>query len=105
MSERTREEDSVRGVKVWTRLLGVERATVEGVEFDEATEALIVSVRLRRRDQGRCGICRRCRPGYDASDGRRRWRALDLGTTRTYLEAEAPRVSRPTHGVVVAAVP
>jgi transposase len=30
---------------------------------------------------------------------------LDLGSTRTFLEAEAPRVSCPEHGVVVAAVP
>lgn len=30
---------------------------------------------------------------------------MDLGTTRAYLEAEAPRVSYRRHGVVVAAVP
>src|SRR5262249_20775534 len=46
----------------------------------------------------------RC-PGYDAGDGRRRWRALDLGSTITYLEAGAPRVSCPGDGVVVAQVP
>jgi transposase len=37
--------------------------------------------------------------------GRRRWRALDLGTVRAELEAAAPRVACPEHGVVVAAVP
>jgi transposase len=46
----------------------------------------------------------RC-PGYDLGDGRRRWRALDLGTTFCYLEADAPRVECRRHGVVVAAVP
>jgi len=35
----------------------------------------------------------------------RRWRALDLGTVWAYLEADAPQVSCPVHGVVVAAVP
>jgi transposase len=30
---------------------------------------------------------------------------LDLGVVRAYLEAEAPRVCCPEHGVVVAAVP
>ncbi len=90
---------------VWARLLGVEQVVVEDVEFEEATGALVVSVRLRRRDRRQCGICRRRSPGYDAGDGRRRWRALDLGATRTYLEADAPRVHCRTHGVVVAAVP
>ena len=44
-------------------------------------------------------------PGYDLGDGRRRWRALDLGTTKVFLEAAAPRVRCRTHGVTVAAVP
>ena len=95
----------MRGVRVWARLLGVERAVIEGVEFEEATGSLVVRVRLRQRDRSRCGFCRRRCPGYDAGDGRRRWRALDLGSTKAYLEAEAPRVHCPRHGVVVVAVP
>ena len=95
----------MRGVRVWARLLGVERAIVEDVELEEETGALVVAVRLRKRDRSRCGICRRRCPGYDAGDGRRRWRALDLGTTKAYLEADAPRVRCPEHGVVVARVP
>jgi transposase len=35
----------------------------------------------------------------------RRWRSLDLGSVRAYLEAEAPRVRCVEHGVVVASVP
>ena len=95
----------MRGMRVWARLLGVERAIVEDALLEEASGALVVRVRLRRRDRNRCGICRRRCPGYDAGDGRRRWRALDLGTTKAYLEADAPRVRCPEHGVVVAAVP
>jgi transposase len=38
-------------------------------------------------------------------DGPRRWRTLDLGTTLAYVEADAPRVRCPRHGVVVCAVP
>src|ERR1035437_5629884 len=34
-----------------------------------------------------------------------RWRALDLGTTLAFLEADAPRVFCKQHRVVVAAVP
>jgi transposase len=38
-------------------------------------------------------------------EGRRRWRALDLGTTFAFVEAESPRVRCRHHGVVVCAVP
>jgi transposase len=64
-----------------------------------------VQVRPRKRQASRCGICGRRRPGYDAGSGRRRWRALDLGTVRAELEAAAPRVACPVHGVITAAVP
>jgi transposase len=93
----------VRWVRVWARVVGVERSVVEGVDFDE--DALVVAVRPGWRERSRCGVCRRRCPGYDGGEGRRRWRTLDLGTTVCYLEAEAPRVSCKRHGVVVAAVP
>jgi transposase len=66
---------------------------------------VVVRARLRRRDVGRCGVCGRRSPGYDRGEGRRRWRALDLGATRAFVEAEAPRVECREHGVVVARVP
>jgi transposase len=47
-------------------------------------------------------VCGRRARGYDRGEGARRWRALDLGSTRAYLEAEAPRVECRQHGVVVA---
>jgi transposase len=90
---------------MWARLLGVERAVVQAVEFDEDEDALICHVRPGRGQRGRCGECGRRCPGYDQGEGRRRWRALDLGTVRAYLEADAPRVRCPVHGVIVAAVP
>ena len=40
-------------------------------------------------------------PLYDKGARRTRWRVLDLGTVRAWLEAEAPRVSYRVHGVVV----
>lgn len=94
----------MRGIRVWARLLGLARAVVEDVWFDD-DGAVIVAARPRAREQGRCAVCRcRC-PGYDWGEGRRRWRALDLGTTFAYVEAEAPRVQCKRHGVIVAAVP
>lgn len=95
----------MRNGRVWARLLGVEKTHVERVEFDEDEQLLVAHVRGWRRERGRCGICQRGCPGYDAGDGRRRWRCLDLGTIRAVLEADAPRVRCREHGVVVAAVP
>jgi transposase len=85
------------------RLLGLERAVVEEVRVDE--EGLVVRVRPRRRDLSRCGVCGRRSPGYDRGEGPRRWRALDLGTTKAFVEAAAQRVECAQHGVVVARVP
>ncbi len=93
----------MRGVRVWARLLSVEQTVIEDVDFDG--EAVVIAVRPGWRQRRRCGVCGRRCPGYDAGEGRRRWRTLDLGTARCYLEAEAPRVSCRRHGVVVAAVP
>jgi len=50
-------------------------------------------------------VPKRPAPGYDGGAGRRRWRALDLGTVRVVLEADAPRVRCPAHGVIVAHLP
>ena len=58
-----------------------------------------------KRQRSRCGVCGRRSPGYDSGAGRRRWRALDLGTVVAVLEADAPRVTCREHGVVVASVP
>jgi transposase len=86
------------------RLLGLQRTVVEDVRMGSDGE-VIVSVRPVWRERDRCGICRRRSPGYDLGQGRRRWRALDLGTTPCLLEADAPRVKCRRHGVVVVAVP
>lgn len=95
----------MRVATLWRAVVGVEKAVVEDVEFDEEQGCVVVSVRPTARARGRCGICRRRSRGYDQGAGRRRWRSLDAGTVMTFVEADAPRVSCPEHGVVVAAVP
>ena len=94
----------MRGIRVWARLLGLRRAVIEDVWIGEQGE-VVVAARPRGRERERCGICQRRCPGFDLGGGRRRWRALDLGTTLAYVEADAPRVRCRRHGVVVCAVP
>ena len=91
--------------RVWERACGLIRTVVEGVRFDDKADAIIVSVRPDARARSRCGRCGRRSPGYDRGDGRRRWRALDAGTTSVFIEADAPRVGCRTHGETVAQVP
>lgn len=92
---------------IWARLLGVEKKTtvIEGVEYDEQADAVVASVRPRRTRRPRCGRCGRRASFYDHGEGHRRWRTLDLGVLRCFLEAEAPRVYCSEHGPTVRAVP
>ena len=67
-------------------MLGVEKTVVERVVFDEDESVIVASVRPGRGQRRRCGICRRRSPGYDQGEGPRRWRALDVGRVRAFVE-------------------
>lgn len=95
----------MRKARVWRALMGLENTVVEDVEFDEDAEVLVVHARPTASRRGRCGACNRRSPGFDQGAGRRRWRALDLGTVQAFVEADAPRVTCRQHGVTVASVP
>lgn len=95
----------MRNTSVWQRLLGLTRTVVEGVDLDEAADVLVVSVRPRKVARQRCGRCGRRAALYDRGEGCRRWRTLDVGQLRCFLEAEAPRVNCPEHGPTVTQVP
>jgi transposase len=82
----------------------LQRAVVEDVRIGPEDE-IVVAVRPVWRERERCGVCRRRSPGYDLGEGRRRWRALDLGSALAFIDAAAPRVTCRRHGVVVCAVP
>ena len=104
--------------RVFATGLGDQNMVIEDVTIQTETtgrkrpktsEVLVLSVRPTASQAGRCSRCRKRCPGYDAGgrdgDGTRRWRTLDVGTTKAYLQAAAPRVQCPEHGVVVAHVP
>ena len=68
----------VRNKRIWAGLLGLGKAVVEAVELT-ADGAIVIAVRPRFTQRDRCPHCRRRCPGYDLGQGRRCWRALDLG--------------------------
>jgi transposase len=76
----------------FNRLLQVPGASVVAVSFER--EGVVVALRRRARRL----VCPRCgcvgRTGYDRRE-RRRWRHLDLGSTRCYLECELRRFRCP----------
>ena len=96
----------MQNATLWRALLGVEKAIVEDVEYDEDEQLLVAHVRprARARERARCGRCDRRSPAYDRGEGRRRWRALDLGSVQVVIEAAAPRVRCAVHGPTVVAV-
>ena len=90
---------------VWKRLLGVERIVIEDWDLEDGDRTLVVSARPAKGACGRCARCDKRCPYYDQGAGRRRWRGMDLGIMKVFIEAPAPRVRCPEHGVVVASVP
>jgi hypothetical protein len=82
----------VRNARVFRALLGVDELVIERVDVEDGGEVLVVHARPTRAARGRCGVCRRRCGGYDAGEGRRRWRALDAGTARVFIEADCSRV-------------
>lgn len=95
----------MRDASLWRAVVGAEKSVVQRVEFDPASGAVVVRVRPRFGWGARCGVCRRRSPRFDQGQGPRRWRALDLGTVRVYLEADSPRVACRVHGPTVRQVP
>ena len=67
---------------------GLEKTVAERVWLDEEDQ-VVIAVRPIYSQRDRCPHCRRRCPGYDLGGGRRRWRALDRGTTQCFVEADA----------------
>jgi transposase len=92
----------MRVTTAFKRLLRLPGATVADVSF--SSEGVVVTVRLKRRRRvcGECGQIGR----LEIHDRRvKRWRHLDLGASRCFIEAELRRLRCPDCGVRLEAVP
>ena len=77
----------MRATTAFNRIIAIDGAVVEGVTF--TPEGVVVKMRRQRRShQCPCGWIARAH--YDRST--RRWRHLDLRTTKWFLEAEICRI-------------
>ena len=57
-------------------LVGVNNIVVENLDFSANDNEIVISARLYKRDQCRCGICGRKVSGYDCGNGVRSVRAF-----------------------------
>jgi transposase len=100
-AQRLIEEDGVRVTTAFNRLLALPGARVTDVAF--APEGVVVRVALRRR-RAACSVCGQAyRGAHDAAV--RRWRHLDVGGQRCFVEYRLRRVACGDCGVRVEAVP
>ncbi|MCP4308419.1 MAG: ISL3 family transposase [bacterium] len=93
----------MRVTTVFKRLLRLDGVNVTEVVFGLNAVTVMVALRRRRLICPHCGYKTRFR--YDTRPRPSRWRHLDLGVWRVQIEASLRRLSCPTHGVVVEAVP
>jgi transposase len=90
-------------------LLNIKKTVIESVEIRQGEGSwdttLILHVSPTKGQLNRCPICNKKSDHYDEGNGKRYWRALDLGVIKVLLYGLAPRIKCKEHGVLVAAVP
>ncbi|WHZ15312.1 MAG: Mobile element protein [Nitrospira sp.] len=93
----------MRDFELYQAVLGLRAPwTVVNVELDVKGKQVTVTVEAGPGPYP-CPECQEPVPGYDRK--RRRWRHLDTCQFTTWIQADLPRVSCPTHGVKQIAVP
>jgi transposase len=93
----------MRDFELYQAVLGLQAPwTVANVELDVKEQQVTVTVEAGPGPYP-CPECQEPVPGYDRK--RRQWRHLDTCQFTTWIQADLPRVSCPTHGVKQIAVP
>lgn len=91
--------------KIVKVLIGTEQVVLDDLYHEADQDQFVLRVHPSRIAAWRCPICGRKAKKYDSGRGVRRWRSVDLGGQKVFVEAETPRVCCKKHGVLVAAVP
>ena len=86
-------------------ILNVNCIKIKNIEFNQISSSLYVHVEITKGKKSRCPICGRKCSGYDSTNERRSWSALDFGTCTVYILSNVNRVQCPDHGVHTEQVP
>src|SRR5450759_4132512 len=92
------EGNGVRSARLWAGLLGLVKVVVEGVEFDEAEQAVVVSVRPRKATKCQVpGLMETIKPGGTSMVAPRKYpEELRERSIRMTLDARQDPASRPS---------
>ena len=82
---------SARESKIEKVLIGTEQVVLDDLNYEADQDQFVFRVHPTRIAACRCPICGRKAKKYDSGRGIRRWRSLDLGGQKVFVEAEAPR--------------
>ena len=88
-------------------LLHVKNTVINSVKTEETSDAeeqIVINVRPTKGHRCLCPFCMKQAPYYDALTPRR-WRSLDFGYTKVFIEALVIRIDCPEHGVLTSWVP
>ncbi len=77
----------MRAKKLVQTIIGSAGFVLEDITVNPEMNEINIAVRPTEHEQCRCGICHRKAARYDKGRGRRRWRALDIGGSKVYIEA------------------
>ena len=89
--------------KILRFILSLAETVVNSVRIED--DSIIVGVRPYKSKQRRCPVCGCVCETYDGRSSPRRWRTLDMGISKCYLEYAPVRVRCSVHGVHVESVP
>ena len=91
-------------------LIGYGKIDVLGFETEQdkyhpSEPIFVASVELWEEAQYRCPICGQKCGKYDSANDVMRWRGLDMGKRKFYIECKHPRCLCPQHGALKSQVP
>ena len=91
--------------KLSKKILNVNKASIKNIEINKKQNAIIFEVEMHKSSKHRCPICGKKCSGYDTISVKRSWRAMDLGSYKTFIVSKVDRICCKAHGVVSEFVP
>jgi transposase len=93
-----------------TTLIGYEKLAVldfyvEPDKYHEDEKVFVATVALNEEELYRCPVCGQICGKYDSSGFIKRWRSLDLGKNKFFIECVYPRLLCADHGVKKCRIP